>query len=207
LGQKHYVYWWADGVYFNLRLDEERTCVLVLIGATEDGTKELLAVVDGAIVKALNPGVNCFSSGEKIVSLIGEALHFDRFGDPQQMEPDLIFSNGSKVGIEVTTAYYLGDPDDPNLHAREEWQFARNPTFNEHGIHQSIDPRTGRARVWDRMDERLKASYQLKLNEKCSKQYAGSDRLWLAIYAVGRVTESYEYDRIIQNSQPFMQLF
>jgi hypothetical protein len=41
------VYWWADGVYFNVRLDEERTCVLVLIGATEDGTKELLAVVDG----------------------------------------------------------------------------------------------------------------------------------------------------------------
>jgi putative transposase len=47
LSQKRYVYWWADGVYFNVRLDEERTCVLVLIGATEDGTKELVAVVDG----------------------------------------------------------------------------------------------------------------------------------------------------------------
>jgi putative transposase len=47
LSQKRYVYWWADGVYFNVRLDEERSCVLVLIGATEDGTKELLAVVDG----------------------------------------------------------------------------------------------------------------------------------------------------------------
>jgi transposase-like protein len=47
LSQKRYVYWWADGVYFNVRLDGERTCVLVLIGATEDGTKELLAVVDG----------------------------------------------------------------------------------------------------------------------------------------------------------------
>jgi putative transposase len=47
LSQKRYVYWWADGIYFNVRLDEERTCVLVLIGATEDGTKELLAVVDG----------------------------------------------------------------------------------------------------------------------------------------------------------------
>jgi putative transposase len=47
LSRKRYVYWWADGVYFNVRLDEERTCVLVLIGATEDGTKELLAVVDG----------------------------------------------------------------------------------------------------------------------------------------------------------------
>ena len=47
LSQKRYVYWWADGVYFNVRLDEERSCVLVLIGATEDGNKELLAVVDG----------------------------------------------------------------------------------------------------------------------------------------------------------------
>ena len=47
LSQKRYVYWWADGIYFNVRLDEERSCVLVLIGATEDGTKELLAVVEG----------------------------------------------------------------------------------------------------------------------------------------------------------------
>jgi hypothetical protein len=47
LSTKAYVYWWADGIYFNVRLDEERSCVLVLIGALEDGSKELLAVVDG----------------------------------------------------------------------------------------------------------------------------------------------------------------
>src|SRR5712675_122733 len=47
LSAKAYVYWWADGIYFNVRLDEERSCVLVLMGALEDGTKELLAVVDG----------------------------------------------------------------------------------------------------------------------------------------------------------------
>jgi putative transposase len=47
LSQKRYVYWWADAVYFNVRLDEERTCVLFLIGATEEGNKELIAVVDG----------------------------------------------------------------------------------------------------------------------------------------------------------------
>jgi putative transposase len=41
------VYWWADGVYFNVRLEDARTCVLVLVGATEDGTKELLAIADG----------------------------------------------------------------------------------------------------------------------------------------------------------------
>jgi putative transposase len=47
LSAKAYVYWWADGIYFNVRLDEERSCVLALMGALEDGTKELLAVVDG----------------------------------------------------------------------------------------------------------------------------------------------------------------
>lgn len=44
---KRYVYLWADGIYFNVRLDEDRPCVLVLIGALEDGTKELLAIHDG----------------------------------------------------------------------------------------------------------------------------------------------------------------
>jgi transposase-like protein len=44
---KHYVYIWADGIYFNVRLTDDRPCVLVLMGALEDGTKELIAMIDG----------------------------------------------------------------------------------------------------------------------------------------------------------------
>lgn len=44
---KEYVYVWADGVHFNIRLEEDRQCILVLMGATADGRKELIAVVDG----------------------------------------------------------------------------------------------------------------------------------------------------------------
>ena len=44
---KQYVYVWADGVHFNIRLEEDRQCILVLMGATVDGKKELIAVVDG----------------------------------------------------------------------------------------------------------------------------------------------------------------
>jgi putative transposase len=44
---KHYVYVWADGIYFNIRLSDDRPCVLVLMGALADGTKELIAMVDG----------------------------------------------------------------------------------------------------------------------------------------------------------------
>lgn len=47
LSCKQYVYIWADGIYFNVRLSEERPCLLVLIGAKIDGTKELLAIHDG----------------------------------------------------------------------------------------------------------------------------------------------------------------
>jgi putative transposase len=44
---KHYVYLWADGIYFNIRLSDDRPCVLVLMGALADGTKELIAMIDG----------------------------------------------------------------------------------------------------------------------------------------------------------------
>lgn len=47
LNAKRYVYVWADGVHFNVRLEEDRTCILVLIGATDDGRKELIAIADG----------------------------------------------------------------------------------------------------------------------------------------------------------------
>ena len=44
---KRSVYVWADGIYCDLRLEEGRPCVLVLMGAPADGTKELMAVLDG----------------------------------------------------------------------------------------------------------------------------------------------------------------
>lgn len=47
LSQTRYVYWWADGIYFKVRLDGEKQCILVIIAAREDGTKELIAVEDG----------------------------------------------------------------------------------------------------------------------------------------------------------------
>jgi putative transposase len=47
LSGKHYVYIWADGIYFGCRLTDDRPCVLVLMGATADGRKELIAMIDG----------------------------------------------------------------------------------------------------------------------------------------------------------------
>jgi transposase-like protein len=50
LTDTRYVYFWADGIHFNVRLEDtenKRQCILVIIGAREDGTKELVAVLDG----------------------------------------------------------------------------------------------------------------------------------------------------------------
>ena len=47
LGGVDYVYLWADGVHFNVRLEEDRLCCLVLVGVRPDGRKELVAVQDG----------------------------------------------------------------------------------------------------------------------------------------------------------------
>ena len=47
LSGKRYVYFWADGLHVNVRLDEERSCILVIMAADEHGNKELVAVSDG----------------------------------------------------------------------------------------------------------------------------------------------------------------
>ncbi|MCP4571490.1 MAG: hypothetical protein GY838_03995 [bacterium] len=50
LTDKTYVYVWADGIHFNIRLGDaadKKQCILVLMGATADGTKELIGITDG----------------------------------------------------------------------------------------------------------------------------------------------------------------
>ena len=47
LKDKHYVYLWVDGIHFNIRLEEDRQCILVVMGATAEGQKELIAIADG----------------------------------------------------------------------------------------------------------------------------------------------------------------
>lgn len=47
LTDKRYVYFWVDGIHFNVRLEEGRQCILIVMGATPEGKKELVAVQDG----------------------------------------------------------------------------------------------------------------------------------------------------------------
>ena len=47
LSSKRYVYWWVDGVYFNIRGEDVRSCILVVVGVTDTGHKELVAIDEG----------------------------------------------------------------------------------------------------------------------------------------------------------------
>jgi transposase-like protein len=47
LADKDYVYIWVDGIHFNVRLEDDRLCTLVMIGARPDGKKDLIVVEDG----------------------------------------------------------------------------------------------------------------------------------------------------------------
>lgn len=47
LSGQDYAYIWVDGIHFNVRLEDDRLCTLVVLGVRADGTKELLAVEDG----------------------------------------------------------------------------------------------------------------------------------------------------------------
>lgn len=47
LSSPHYVYWWADGIYLQARMEDGRDCLLVIIGVTDKGEKEIIAIEDG----------------------------------------------------------------------------------------------------------------------------------------------------------------
>jgi transposase-like protein len=47
LVDKRYVYWWVDGIYLSARMEGDKTCMLVIIGADEQGNKELVGLIDG----------------------------------------------------------------------------------------------------------------------------------------------------------------
>jgi putative transposase len=53
LSAKHYVYLWVDGIHLQARLEDEAQCILVIIGATADGKKELVGLADGALAPKL----------------------------------------------------------------------------------------------------------------------------------------------------------
>ena len=68
LSTKRYVYFWVDGIYCNVRMDDKQ-CLLVIIGATENGIKELVAIEGGYRESEL-------SWSQLLLNLKGRGLQF-----------------------------------------------------------------------------------------------------------------------------------
>jgi len=68
LSAQRYVYFWVDGIYCNVRMDDKQ-CLLVIIGATEDGIKELVAIEGGFRESEL-------SWSQLLLNLKGRGLQF-----------------------------------------------------------------------------------------------------------------------------------
>ena len=54
LSARRYVYFWADGIHVQARLEDDAQCLLVIIGATPEGKKELVGLIDGVRESALS---------------------------------------------------------------------------------------------------------------------------------------------------------
>ena len=67
LSARRYVYVWADGIYLQARLEPQAECMLVLIGATPEGKKELLGFQVG-VRRARRVGGNCWSTSRRAAS-------------------------------------------------------------------------------------------------------------------------------------------
>jgi len=68
LSKKRYVYFWVDGIYCNVRMDDKQ-CLLVIIGASEDGIKEIVAIEGGYRESEL-------SWSQLLLNLKGRGLQF-----------------------------------------------------------------------------------------------------------------------------------
>jgi len=66
--------------------------------------------------------------GNALLTALGHSNKFIRHG-LDGVEPDVVYSlAGRNVGIEIATAYY------DQMHAKAEWQLARQPAFDSHGV-------------------------------------------------------------------------
>jgi hypothetical protein len=65
---RRYVYVWADGVYLQARMEEAAECMLVLIGATSEGKKELVGFPTGVRERVRRAGVSSLSTSSSVGS-------------------------------------------------------------------------------------------------------------------------------------------
>ena len=107
----------------------------------------------------------------QLLEFVNARVSFERFGDPVNREPDVIYTCGGKtLGIEVSTAYYR------NRDAQDEWEIA---TGERPLAAEEIRPSS--AGVIGNPDQLICDRVRAEIEDKCSKAYSGADETWLCI--------------------------
>lgn len=108
---------------------------------------------------------------DQLLAALKVEAAFERFGDPEKKEVDVIYKQGGRIlGIEVATAYY----EDRDAH--DEWEIATGENPLAVG-----EIRLSSAGVIGNPDQRICERIQKELEDKCGKVYEGTDENWLCL--------------------------
>ncbi|MCI0622781.1 MAG: hypothetical protein L0387_14160 [Acidobacteria bacterium] len=139
---------------------------------------------------------------DQLLQVLRVEATFARHGDPNQREPDVIYSiDGRDVGIEVATAYYE-DSD-----ASDEWSLAAGE--------REVSPKGYEERsggVLRSPDQMICERVQAEVNDKCGKQYAGAEEFWLCIEQRAALSDAASVQECVksltvQQEPPFARLY
>lgn len=114
---------------------------------------------------------------------------FDRVGDANKKEPDVIYTIGElAVGIEMATAYYE-DGD-----AQDEWEIATGENPLAIG-----EIRPSSAGIMGNPDQMICETVQEELEDKCDKTYVGAAEIWLCINMLAALSDAASVAECLKN--------
>ncbi len=133
-----YVYLFADGIHFNVRLEEARLCALVIVGVRADGTKELVSITDGHRESAARASAGTTRSPSR--SLRPSSANSSR-PEHGRREPDYDAPSSSTSKVGTTRAGCT--PRSAISAPRNTRLSTSTPTVRRHNQHKQPVRRTG----------------------------------------------------------------